>query len=341
MTAVRAAVLVLFLALGVLRAQPLIDFPTENRALLKGRPQDFFMYVNRDFEGEKSKPWQGGQFGFVRGPGRDGGKIVYLQLHEGIDIRPVRRDPQGNPLDEVRAAAVGKVVHVSREAGASNYGRYVVIEHQWDGCPYFTLYAHLSSISVEVGQSVRQGDTLGIMGYTGSGIDRERAHIHFEICMMFNKAFEGWHDANFPRDPNRHGIYNGLNLVGTDPAALLIAASKNPSLRISDFLAAIEPTFKVTVKSSPNFYLIRAYPWLVPAGEIANPPAWTIAFSRHGVPVRIEAAREPVTQPVVAWVKETGEPYSRLTKNLISGPRGAPRLTESGLRFAKLLTWPD
>jgi hypothetical protein len=122
MTAVRAAVLVLFLALGVLRAQPLIDFPTENRALLKGRPQDFFMYVNRDFEGEKSKPWQGGQFGFVRGPGRDGGKIVYLQLHEGIDIRPVRRDPQGNPLDEVRAAAVGKVVHVSREAGASNYG---------------------------------------------------------------------------------------------------------------------------------------------------------------------------------------------------------------------------
>ena len=81
------------------------------------------------------------------GPLRDGGKILYLQLHEGIDIRPVHRDALGNPSDEVRAAASGNVVYVSRESGASNYGRYVVVEHLWDGCPYYTLYAHLSSIS--------------------------------------------------------------------------------------------------------------------------------------------------------------------------------------------------
>ena len=148
MTAARAAGLFL-LALGVLRAQPLVDFPTDNRALLEGRPQDFFMYVNRNFEGEKSKPWQGGQFGFVRGPIRDGGRVLCIQFHEGIDICPVHRDPHGNPTDEVRAAAAGKVVHVSREAGASNYGRYVVVEHLWAGSPYYTVYAHLSSISVE------------------------------------------------------------------------------------------------------------------------------------------------------------------------------------------------
>ena len=115
MTAARAAAY-FFLVLGALRAEPLVDFPTDNRALLEGRPQDFFMYVNRDFEGEKSKPWQGGQFGFVRGPVRDGGKILCIQFHEGIDIRPVHRDAQGNPTDEVRAAAAGTVVHVSREA---------------------------------------------------------------------------------------------------------------------------------------------------------------------------------------------------------------------------------
>jgi murein DD-endopeptidase MepM/ murein hydrolase activator NlpD len=340
MTAARAAGLFL-LALGVLRAQPLVDFPTDNRALLEGRPRDFFMYVNRNFEGEKSKPWQGGQFGFVRGPIRDGERVLCIQFHEGIDICPVHRDPHGNPTDEVRAAAAGRVVHVSREAGASNYGRYVVVEHLWAGSPYYTVYAHLSSISVEAGQPVRQGDALGIMGFTGAGIDRERAHTHFEVCMMLNRNFEGWHDANFPRDPNRHGIYNGLNLVGSDPAALLIAAHRNPSLKISDFLAAADPSFKITVRNSPNFYLARAYPWLVPVGEIADPPAWTITFSRYGTPIKVEAAETPITQPAVAWVKETGQPYSRITKNLISGPKGSPRFTEAGLRFARLLTWPD
>ena len=329
------------LATGVLHAQPLIEFPTDNHALLQGRPRDFYMYVNRDFEGARSQPWQGGQFGFVRGPVRDGGKITYWQLHEGIDIRPVRRDALGNPSDEVRAASNGTVVYVSRDSAASNYGRYVVVEHLWDGCPYYTLYAHLSSISVETGQSVRQREVLGLMGFTGAGIDRERAHTHFEVCLMLNRNFEAWHQAYFRKDPNNHGIYNGLNLVGCDPAALLLEAHRNPTLKISDFLTGGEPAFKITIRNSPNFFLVRAYPWLVPAGEIANPLAWTISFSRYGVPIRIEAATIAINQPVVTWVKETGQPYTRITKNLVGGPTGAPRLTEAGLRFARLLTWPD
>jgi hypothetical protein len=330
-----------FLACGALRAQPLIEFPTDNRALLEGRPRDFFMYVKRDFEGVKSQPWQGGQFGFVRGPMRAGGRVLWLQLHEGIDIRPVRRDAHGDPRDEVRAAAAGEVVYVSRDAGASNYGRYVIVEHLWDGSPYYTLYAHLSSILVEPGQSVEQRQVLGVMGFTGAGIDRERAHLHFEVCVMLNRNFEGWHAAYFPRNPNRHGIYNGLNLVGCDPASLLIAAHKNPTLRISEFLAGAEPAFKITVRNSPNFFLVRAYPWLLAVGEIANPLSWTITFSRYGIPIRIEAAAISLTQPVVTWVKETGQPYTRSTKNLIGGPPGSPRLTAAGLRFARLLTWPD
>jgi hypothetical protein len=340
MTAARTAGFFFFM-LGVLQAEPLLDFPTDNRALLEGRPQDFFMYVNRDFEGEKSQPWQGGQFGFVRGPVRAGSKIRYAQLHEGIDIRPIHRDAQGNPADEVRAAAAGIVVHASHEAGASNYGRYVVLEHRWEGCPFYTLYAHLASISVAPGQSLRQGESLGIMGFTGSGIDRERAHTHFEVCIMLSRNFEAWHDVHFPRDPNRHGIYNGLNLVGVDPAALLLAAHRDAALKISDCFASAEPFFKITVRNSPNFYLIRAYPWLVARGEIANPPAWTITFSRYGIPIKVEAARTPVTEPIVAWVRQTGEPYARITKNVVTGPSASPRLTASGRRFAKLLTWPD
>ena len=329
------------LTAAALPAQLLVDFPTDNRALLEGRPQDYFMHVNRDFEGERSTPWQGGQFGFVRGPVRDGVGIRYSQLHEGIDIRPVHRDVQGNPTDEVRAAAAGLVAHVSHEARASNYGKYVVIEHRWEGSPFYTLYAHLASIWVQPGQALRQGESLGIMGFTGSGIDRMRAHTHFEVCMMLSKNFEIWHEANFRKDPNRHGIYNGLNLVGIDPGALLLAARKNPALKISDYITRDEPAFKITVKNSPHFYLIRAYPWLVAPGEVANPPAWTITLSRYGIPLRVEAADTPVTEPVLTWVKETNRPYARISKNMVSGNPGSPHFTAAGLRFAKLLTWPD
>ncbi len=340
MNMLRAACLLLATLAGLL-AQPLVDFPTDNHALAEGRPEDFFMYVERDFEGEKSQPWQGGQYGYVRGPQRSGGKVIYTHLHEGVDIRPMRRDASGNPLDDVRAAAAGTVVHTSDQPGASNYGRYVVVEHQWSGSSYYTLYAHLAKIDVTPGQTVRQGETLGRLGFTGAGIDRARAHVHFEVCLLLSKSFPDWYSAVFPNNPNRHGLYNGLNLVGMDPAGLLLAARNNPGLTIPGYLATADPAFKITVRNTPAFSLIRSYPWLVPDGEIANPPAWTISFSRHAVPLRVEASTTPVSEPVATWVKDNGTAPVHLTRGLVTGTPAAPRLTDSGMRFARLLTWPD
>jgi len=322
-------------------AAPLIDFPTANRALVEGKPQDFFMYVDRDFEGEKSKPWQGGQYGYVRGPVRQGERVVYIHLHEGLDIRPLKRDAQGNPLDSVLAAADGRVVHTNMMPGASNYGRYVVIEHREAGSPFYTLYAHLAGISVQPGQAVRQGETIGQLGFTGVGINRERAHVHFEVCMMLSRHYDAWHSTVFPRDPNRHGLYNGLNLVGADPARLLVEANANPSLTLRDYFSSLEPAFKIAVRNSPSFDLIRNYPWLVPAGQPSNPKSWVISFSRHGVPVKVEAYDQPLTVAKAVWVKNTGENLKQLTKGFMSGSVSAPQLTDSGQRFARLLEGPN
>ena len=55
------------------------------------------------------------------------------------------------------------------------YGNRVMIDH---GNGFVTLYAHLSSISVGVGQTVNRGDVVGRMGSTGRSTG---THLHFEI----------------------------------------------------------------------------------------------------------------------------------------------------------------
>lgn len=55
------------------------------------------------------------------------------------------------------------------------YGNYVVISH--DGT-YSTVYGHLASAAVSVGQYVNQGDVIGYIGSTGWSTG---AHLHFEV----------------------------------------------------------------------------------------------------------------------------------------------------------------
>jgi hypothetical protein len=56
-----------------------------------------------------SHPWQGGQYGFVRDPVETAAGTIYTRFHEGMDIRPMRRDARGEPIDEVRAVAGARV----------------------------------------------------------------------------------------------------------------------------------------------------------------------------------------------------------------------------------------
>lgn len=86
--------------------------------------------------------------------------------HSGVDIMA----PHGTP---VRSAAAGTVASINRSGGA--YGLHVVVKH---GAGVYTLYAHLSRISVSVGQSVSAGQQVGNVGSTGNS---SGAHLHFEL----------------------------------------------------------------------------------------------------------------------------------------------------------------
>src|SRR4029453_10838327 len=79
--------------------------PTDNEALFSGGGSAFYQYIERNFNGVKSTPWEGGQYGFVREPTDTAGGVVYTRFHEGVDISPLHRDAHGEPLDEIRAIA--------------------------------------------------------------------------------------------------------------------------------------------------------------------------------------------------------------------------------------------
>jgi murein DD-endopeptidase MepM/ murein hydrolase activator NlpD len=88
--------------------------------------------------------------------------------HPGMDIGV----PSGTPI---RAAAAGKVVLTQGEGSSGGYGNFTCIQHT---ASMSTCYAHQSSIGVHVGQSVSQGQVIGLSGCTGRCYG---PHLHFEV----------------------------------------------------------------------------------------------------------------------------------------------------------------
>lgn len=316
-------------------AQQLV-LPTDNRALFD-RPSEFFQFVDRDFEGAKTTPWEGGQFGFVRDPRRFGSRIAYARFHEGLDIKPLQRDAKGNPLDEVRAIADGIVAYATVSPGLSNYGRYIVVKHDWNEGSFYSLYAHLAEPRVAVGQKVKAGTMLGILGYTGSGIDQRRAHVHVELNLFLSRRFEAWHAASFAT-PNHHGVFNGLNLIGLDLQALYLAQQKNPTLTAAGAVRATESGYRVAVPGDAEMEIVNNYPWLLDGPRPTGKPAgWEVTFSRWGLPLAAKTLNTPVSQPVVTWVKDAGIPHYTHTRGCVTGSGTTGKLTTEGLRFVKLV----
>jgi murein DD-endopeptidase MepM/ murein hydrolase activator NlpD len=315
--------------------------PTDNDALFSGGGGAFYQYIERNFKGVKSTPWEGGQYGFVRDPTDTAGGVVYTRFHEGIDIKPLHRDAHGEPLDEIHAIADGKVAHVNSVSGYSNYGKYIVIEHRWGGSNYYSLYGHLSSIGVQLGDTVKHGQRIAVMGYTGTGLNRERAHLHLELNLMLSREFESWYNAFFRNDPNHNGIYNGMNLAGLDIARLYLALHKNPSLTIPEFLGREETFYKVTVPKARHFELPKLYSWMLTTGSRNEKSSWEVSFTQSGVPLRIESSDKSVTQPELSYVKKSSVDYSHLTRDIISGHAANVHLTDYGRQLMRLLIWPD
>ena len=314
-----------------------LRLPTANDALIRSADPDFYQFVDRTFEGQTSTPWEGGKFGFVRDPRRIGGQVAYARFHEGLDIKPVQRDAQGEPLDDVLAISPGRVVHVSKSPSQSNYGRYIVIEHDWGQGPFFSLYAHLNATQVEVGDTIKAGHPLGRLGYTGAGIDKRRAHLHIELNLLWSTDFQAWYDKGFST-PNHHGNFNGQNLIGLDLGGLYLARLKDPTLTPATFVRQTEPYFEVAVPGSAKMELVKRYPWLLDAPAPTTPPAsWRVTFSAWGLPVRIQAGTDRITAPQLTGIPPNQTlPHALNTRGLITGSGESAQITTAGLNLLRL-----
>lgn len=211
------------------------------------------------------------------------------RFHEGVDIRPSARGPNGEPLDRVFSAMKGSVAYINQGLNGP-YGKYVILYHPEAELPVYTLYAHLASIekTLKVGDKLPKGTAIATMGHTSTSptaIPKERSHLHFEIGVMLSANFGNWYNIqpDHRGSPNQHGIWNGQNLAGFDPLPVLARSSVNLLDTVRQLPTALAVTMRT--KRPPDFVL--RYPGLLaPGSDPAKAAGWYVEFTWHGLPKR-------------------------------------------------------
>ena len=102
--------------------------------------------------------------------------IRTYRMHRGVDLGLCHGEDR-----TIVAAFTGVVTKVRNQGRRRGYGKYVILDH---GNGLTTLYAHLASWQVNVGDTLQAGDTIGVGGNTGRSFG---AHLHFE--MRFNNTY--------------------------------------------------------------------------------------------------------------------------------------------------------
>lgn len=321
---------------GELRAQS-FQLPTANRALFDadGGGERFFVPT-------VGKTWISGTFGCVRSDGR--------QLHEGLDIRCIERDKRGESTDSILATADGTVAYVNRKASLSNFGSYLVLRHEIDGLEVYSTYAHLREVGADMkpGATVKAGAPIGVMGRTANtreGISKERAHVHFELNLFVNDRFAEWYKKNLPGQRNDHGTWNGQNLLGLDPRAILLEQQRlGTKFNLAHFIQSQTELCRVVVRAT-NFPWLKRYAKLVRPNPLAQKEGVTgyeIALNFNGIPKELipRAASEIKGKTKFQLLSvNDAEAKKNPCRRLVTQRTGRWELAPQGIKVLELLTY--
>ncbi len=148
--------------------------------------------------------------------------------HFGVDFAKSGTNP-------IAAAADGTV---SRSYVSSSYGECIMIVHQVGGQVWETVYAHLRSGSrrVSVGERVKAGQTIGVMGNTGQSTGQ---HLHFELHRG------RWNSAKSNAVNPIPYLDENQNQQSTSPSK----PAKSYTIAAGDTLSAISQRYGVSVSA--------------------------------------------------------------------------------------------
>jgi peptidoglycan LD-endopeptidase LytH len=313
-------------------AQP-FHLPTANDALFeKGGGERFFVAT-------PGHDWTSGCFGCVRSGG--------MQMHEGLDIKCLQRDKRGEPADPVMATADGTVAYMNDKPSLSNYGRYLVLRHNINGLEIYSLYAHLSEFAagLKPGKPVATGEKIAVMGHTGAGLSRGRAHVHFELNLFYTDHFGLWFKKHYPTEHDDHGIWNGQNLVGIDPHLILLAQrEEGPSFNLLHWLQHRTELCRVLVRKT-DFSWPRRYPMLVkddPALVKERIAGYEMALDYNGLPFElIPRAASQISGTAKYQLLSVNEPEQAKNpcRKLVTRQGKHWQLANNGVSLLDLLTY--
>lgn len=219
------------------------------------------------------------------------GEITY---HSGTDFAQ-------SGYHEIKASADGVVTHTG---SAGNYGNRVIIEHNINGDVWNTLYAHLrnNSIKVKVGDKVKQGQVIGVMGATGRVTGQ---HLHFEL----HKG--KWNSA-------RSNAVDPMDYLGKD----LYPKHENEIyiVKRGDTLSAIARSYNTTVAELVKLNNIKNPNLIHPGQKIKLPTNSTKKNNNRSysvgqiVTIQSAAQRYQTGERIPEWVKKRSHTIKRIDK---------------------------
>ena len=266
-----------------------LSWPTPNPSFVQGLGYHTFLQKTGP-----DKAFKSGAFGCVRNNGH--------KFHEGVDLFPVKKSSRGYAEDTIFSAMEGKVVHINHSSQKSAYGKNIVLEHENLSPVLYSLYAHLEEISgnLSIGNKVITAQVLGKMGNTASfHIPLNRSHLHFEIGIRLSDRFDTWYNRQRFSTKNKHGNFNGFNLVGLDPLSFYAEFQKKSFKEPIEYLNRMPTVVKVQVSQRGVPFLVNQNPSLykssMPQDSIQS---WVCSFGPFGIPLRLEPSAQPMKEPI-------------------------------------------
>lgn len=153
-------------------------------------------------------------------------------FHGGID----QVDDKRRKVD-VHVIADGTVRLVENKK--TGYGKHVIVTHFINGKKYESNYAHLDSISVKVGQKLKQGEKLGVLGSSGTSTGN---HLHLGI----NSPVYNYSGGTYPNSLDPMKLID-FNLKPSQARKLKTPTQSKPNISpLSNITIKADDTMKFT-----------------------------------------------------------------------------------------------